>query len=104
AGYRLYTTGDLERLHQILLYRELGFPLATIRSVIDQPVLDRVEALRAQRELLVEKQRRTEAIIRAVDRTLEAWERGETMDIESLTEGFDALSGAPDEVREHHAR
>lgn len=104
AGYRLYTTGDLERLHQILLYRELGFPLAAIRRVIDRPVLERVDALRAQRELLVERRRRTDAIIRAVDRTLEAWEMGETMDIDSLSESFEALADAPAAVREHHAR
>ena len=31
AGYRLYDDTALERLQQILLYRELGFPLADIK-------------------------------------------------------------------------
>lgn len=103
AGYRLYSEADLHRLHQVLLYRELGFPLDSIGEVLGQPVLDRRTALLAQRELLIEKQRKTEAIIRAVDRTLESLSVGGTMDTQDMFEGFEALAGAPDGVRAHHA-
>lgn len=103
SGYRLYSESDLERLYRILLYRELGFSLEGIGRVLDDPSYDRVAALRAQRALLVEKSRRTEAVIRAVDRTLETMQRGEPMSSEEITAGFDAFANAPAEVRSHQA-
>lgn len=41
SGYRLYSEGDVGRLHQILLYRELEFSLDVIGRVLDEPALDR---------------------------------------------------------------
>lgn len=103
AGYRLYGATDLERLHQILVYRELGFALDAIRRVLDTPAIDRRSELIAQRALLVESKRRTEAVIRAVDRTLESLERGTTMTTQEMFEGFEDLRNAPDDIRAHHA-
>jgi MerR family transcriptional regulator, thiopeptide resistance regulator len=102
-GYRLYAPGDLERLHQILLYRELDFPLEAIRNLLDGPAIDRHGALKAQRELLLARRRRTAAVIRAVNRALESMERGTTMSTEEMFEGFEELGDAPDDVRAHHA-
>jgi DNA-binding transcriptional MerR regulator len=91
SGYRLYSAGDLERLHQILLFRELGFALPDIRRIMLDPAFDRAEALRAQRSLLVEKARRTEAMLEAIDAALAAAERGTTMTKEELTDMFGEL-------------
>ncbi|MEJ2678783.1 MAG: MerR family transcriptional regulator [Gemmatimonadota bacterium] len=99
AGYRLYAEDDLERLHQVLVFRELGFPLDGIAALLDQPALDRRSALLAQRDLLVRKTRKMQAVVRAVDRMLNAMERGEKMSTEDLSEGFDALADAPEDVR-----
>lgn len=44
-----------------------------------------------------------DAVIRAVDRTLESMERGTTMTTEDMFEGFQDLTEAPPEVRSHHA-
>ncbi|HEX7117834.1 MAG TPA: MerR family transcriptional regulator [Longimicrobiales bacterium] len=104
TGYRLYSQADLERLYQILLYRELGFPLESIAQVLDAPALDRRSALRAQRELLVEKRRKTDAVIRAVDRVLESIERGTKMSSEEMKDGFDAFADAPEDIRAHQAK
>ena len=52
AGYRLYSDDDLRRLQQILLFRELEFPLEDIRRVLDSPGFDRERALDQQVELL----------------------------------------------------
>ena len=52
AGYRLYNEGDLARLQQILLFRELEFPLKEIRRIIDAPDFDQARALEQQIELL----------------------------------------------------
>ena len=103
AGYRLYGATDLERLHQILVYRELGFALDAIGRVLDTPALDRRSELIAQRALLVESKRHTEAVIRAVDRALESMDRGTTMTTQEMFEGFEDLRNAPGEIRAHHA-
>ena len=52
AGYRLYSSEDLERLQQIMLFRELKFPLADIRSILESPDFDQRRALEQQIELL----------------------------------------------------
>ena len=104
AGYRLYSAGDVERLYRIQIYKELGFPLEAIGRMIDAPVEDRESELRAQRDLLIRKRRSVDAVIRALDRALESIERGTPMSTEEMTEGFDDLANAPDEVRAHHAQ
>lgn len=104
AGYRLYSRDDLDRLYRILLYRELGLPLDAIADLLDDPETDRRSALREQRELLVRKRRRTDALIRAVDRMLNTIDRGSTMSDNELHEGFEAFADAPDDVRAHQAK
>lgn len=94
-GYRLYSQSDLERLQQILLLRELGFSLEAIGGLLDASALDRASALRAQREVLVERLRNTEAVLRTVDRTLESMARGVEMESETMFEGFDEFDGGP---------
>src|SRR5690606_6139040 len=93
AGYRLYSDADLSRLHEILLFRELGMPLDEIRSVIDAPAPVRADALRKHREGLDERLRRTQAVIRAVDATLASMERGKTMGHE-VFDGFEQFDHA----------
>ena len=52
AGYRLYDDTSLERLQQILLFRELEFPLKEIRNILASPAYDKDRALQQQIELL----------------------------------------------------
>ncbi len=63
AGYRLYDDAALERLQQIMLFRELEFPLAQIRGIVDAPGFDRRKALAQQIELLTLRKQRLEQII-----------------------------------------
>ncbi len=37
AGYRVYSGDDVARIHRVLVYRELGFPLAEIGRILDDP-------------------------------------------------------------------
>ena len=91
AGYRLYTVSDLERLQQIMVFRELGFTLPEIRSIVLDPDFDRAEALAAQRNLLAEKARRTQASIAAIDLQLIAMEEGAPMTKEETSKMFGEL-------------
>lgn len=93
AGYRLYSEGDVERLHAVLLFRELGLSLEAIGHALDDPTFDRATALRAHREQLEERVERTASLIRAVDRTLESLERGMNMNTDEMFEGFEDFQG-----------
>ena len=63
AGYRLYDDAALETLQQILLFRELEFPLKDIRKIIESPDFDRGKALEQQIELLTLKKEHIENLI-----------------------------------------
>ncbi|QFZ24306.1 MerR family transcriptional regulator [Saccharothrix syringae] len=76
AGYRLYTAGDLERLHRVVVYRELGLGLDRIRAVLDDSAADVPGALRAQRALVTERIDRLRRLGAGLDRMIEAQERG----------------------------
>lgn len=63
AGYRLYDDTTLERLHSILLFRELQFPLKEIKSILDNPDFDTRTALKEQIKLLELQRNRLDEII-----------------------------------------
>ncbi|TDQ44178.1 MerR family transcriptional regulator [Actinorugispora endophytica] len=76
AGYRLYTAGDLERLHRVVVYRETGLGLDGIRAVLDDPTVDVPGALRAQRAQVAERIDRLQRLGAGLDRMIDAHERG----------------------------
>ncbi|MCE9667999.1 MerR family transcriptional regulator [Myxococcus stipitatus] len=88
AGYRLYTQADLERLQQVLFFRELGFPLEEIRRILEDSRFDLRGALLMQRQLLAERASRLDALRRAVDAALESLDQGRPMDSEKMFEAF----------------
>ena len=63
AGYRLYDDAALETLQQILLFRELEFPLKDIKKIVESPDFDRSRALQQQIELLTLKKEHLENLI-----------------------------------------
>ncbi len=63
AGYRLYDNRALERLQQILLFRELEFSLKDIQRILSSPDFDRNKALQQQIELLELKKEHIENLI-----------------------------------------
>lgn len=63
AGYRLYDETALETLQQILLFRELEFPLKEIKQIIQSPGFDRNKALEQQIALLTLKKEHLENLI-----------------------------------------
>ena len=63
AGYRLYDDAALARLHTILLFRELEFPLKQIASILDNPSFDPVSALDDQIRLLQMRRDQLDSLI-----------------------------------------
>src|SRR5215471_9269538 len=63
AKYRLYTDRDLERLQQVLFYRELGFKLEDVAAILADPCFDRKKALLGQRALALRQIERGRALV-----------------------------------------
>ena len=66
-GYRFYDEISLERMQEILFYRELDFELKSIAEILSSPDYDKQKALAEQRKLLILKKERLERIISALD-------------------------------------
>lgn len=62
-GYRYYNRDAVVRLQEILLYRELDFPLKKIKEIVGQAGYNKVQALKDQIKLLELKKSRLEAVI-----------------------------------------
>ena len=71
AGYRLYDESTLERLQQILLFRELEFPLKEIKTIVSSPGFDKTKALEQQVALLELKKEYLEKLI-SLARTIQS--------------------------------
>lgn len=63
AGYRQYDETALQRLHTILLFRELEFSLADIQRIIDAPDFDPAAALDKQITLLTMRREHIDNLI-----------------------------------------
>ena len=70
AGYRMYSIEDLEKLQQILFFRELDFPLNEIKEIMINPKYDKIEALNKHKELLIEKRKRIDGLVTLIDKTI----------------------------------
>jgi MerR family transcriptional regulator, multidrug-efflux activator len=89
AGYRLYSDNNLERLQQILFFKEMGFRLEEIQMILDQPDFERKKALYMHKELLIKKMKKLEDMIHTVNQTIRSMEGEINMRSEELFEGFD---------------
>ncbi|WP_093840422.1 MerR family transcriptional regulator [Streptomyces aidingensis] len=88
AGHRRYDDADLDRLQQILFYRELGFPLEEIARLVDDPDTDPTELLRRQHRLLTARIERLTKMAAAVEHALEARKMGIQLTPEERFEVF----------------
>ncbi|MBD5476734.1 MAG: MerR family transcriptional regulator [Lachnospiraceae bacterium] len=68
SGYRLYNDESLQKLQQILFFKELGFKLKDIREILEKPDFDRITAFKKQKELLFLKRNRTDRLIQLLSR------------------------------------
>jgi DNA-binding transcriptional MerR regulator len=105
AGYRYYGQPELERLQEILFYRELGFPLQEIKTAL-QTQTERGKILARQRKLLTERIRHLHRVVDTLDAALQAESQGEKMADSELFKGLnetqwnEALSEQADYLKE----
>ncbi|WP_282936857.1 MerR family transcriptional regulator [Paenibacillus sp. RC67] len=103
AGYRLYGMGELERLQHILFYRELEFPLESIKELLEGET-ERAAILAQQEELLLARRQRLETILLTLRNTIASNMKGEKMNSQDLFKGFeseDAWKEAMSEQNQH---
>ncbi|MEV7935022.1 MULTISPECIES: MerR family transcriptional regulator [unclassified Kitasatospora] len=88
TGYRRYQDADLDRLQQILFYRELGFPLEEIAAILDDDSVSPSEHLRRQHQLLTDRIRHLQDLATAVEHAMEARRMGIQLSPEEKFEIF----------------
>ncbi|QUG43324.1 MerR family transcriptional regulator [Psychrobacillus sp. INOP01] len=88
SGYRIYGATEVNRLQQILFYRELGVNLDSIKEIMTSPTFDGTTALKEHREKLLEKRAQLDALINNVDKSIQQTERKISMTDKEKFEGF----------------
>lgn len=71
AGYRLYDSRALEKLQEIMFFRELEIPLEDIKKIMENPLLDKKQILAAQKAMLEKKRNRLDGIIKLISDVME---------------------------------
>lgn len=91
AGHRRYGDADLDRLQQILFYRELGFPLDEVTTLLDDLATGKADPrahLRRQHELLTARIEKLQKMAAAVEHAMEAHKMGINLTPEEKFEVF----------------
>ncbi|TWT02498.1 MerR family transcriptional regulator [Planomicrobium sp. CPCC 101079] len=88
SGYRIYGKNEVDKLQQILFYRELGLDLDHIKKIVNDPLFDGAAALKQHREQLLAKRRQLDLLINNVENTISATEGKSQMADSKKFEGF----------------
>jgi DNA-binding transcriptional MerR regulator len=88
SGYRIYGQAEVDRLQQILFYRELGVSLENIKDLVTAPSFDGAKALREHHEKLLAKREQLDLLIANVEKTIAVTEGRITMSNKEKFEGF----------------
>lgn len=84
--WRTYGQSECERLHLVLLLRQLGLSLSTIATLLKDGDSDMRRLLAAQEQALLREQRRLEDALRLIQDARARVETGEPLDIEELAQ------------------
>ena len=96
-GYRFYEETQLLMLQQILFYRELGFELKRIKTILSRPGFDKIAALESHRKVLRKNLADTRKLIQTIDRTIEHLKGKKKMKNRDMFAGFDPKEQARNE-------
>jgi DNA-binding transcriptional MerR regulator len=88
AGHRRYSATDLQRLREILFYRELDFGLDEIASLLTDSADGIDERLRSQHRMLRERIQRHQQLLVAIEKEMEARDMGISLTPEEQFEVF----------------
>lgn len=88
AGYRIYGKREVDKLQQILFYRELGLDLDSIKGIVNDPAFDGFTALEKHRQALLDKRMQLDLLINNVEGTISAAKGESDMADNEKFEGF----------------
>ena len=88
GGYRIYGAREVDRLQQILFYREMGVKLEEIGRILDAPGYDPQAALQAHLTCLLQQRQRLQKLIENVSKTLGTLKGEQTMTDKEKFTGF----------------
>jgi DNA-binding transcriptional MerR regulator len=88
SGYRIYGQAEVDRLQQIMFYRELGVSLDAIKDIVSAPSFDGATALREHRKKLLKKRIQLDQLIANVNKTIALTEGRMNMSDKEKFEGF----------------
>lgn len=88
SGYRIYGEPEINKLQQILFYRELGVSLESIKNIVSASSFDGVSALKEHHKKLLEKREQINRLIANVEKTISVTEGRTTMSNKEKFEGF----------------
>jgi DNA-binding transcriptional MerR regulator len=88
SGYRIYGQSEVDRLQQILFYRELGVGLDSIKDIVTSSAFNRANALKEHHTKLLEKREQLDLLIANVEKTISVAEGRAIMSDKEKFEGF----------------
>lgn len=88
SGYRIYGEAEVNKLQQILFYRELGLRLDSIKDIINSPSFDRLQALKDHHKNLLERRTQLNLLITNVEKSIASMEWGIKMSDKEKFAGF----------------
>ncbi len=87
-GYRVYGQSEIDRLQQIMFYRELGVELSEIGHILSSSDFDGLAALQSHYEALCSRREQINVLIKNVENSIKAMKGENTMSDNEKFEGF----------------
>lgn len=88
SGYRIYGQPEVDRLQQIMFYRELGVNLEAIKEIVTSNSFDEAATLKEHHEQLLAKRQQLDSLIANVEKTMEHQEGRIAMKDKEKFDGF----------------
>lgn len=88
SGYRFYGSIEVDRLQNIMFYRELGLPLDKIKKILDRPDFNREAALKSHLEAMLEHRNQLNLLISNLQKTIGTLKGEQIMSDKEKFEGF----------------
>ncbi len=88
SGYRIYGQEEVDRLQQIMFYRELGVGIEDIKAIMSSVSFDKAAALLNHHEKLLAKRQQIDRLIENVEKTIASTKGRIIMKDKEKFEGF----------------
>ena len=86
--YRIYGDKEIDKLQQILFYKELGLGLGDIKDILDKENFNQLEAMEEHLQSLYGRRQQIEKLIENVNKTIKTIKGEQTMSNKEKFEGF----------------